>query len=206
QSPTSRRTSSRSREDASFRESSKSASRRPGVAMQPLSDVLSAALSTTAPDFLCPFHWDGVEPAGRRPAGAARVGRGRGVAHKTAASSGRPSGPARRPPRRVRPSEPWCLAQAPDPEGGTMLTWDDLRSIDAISDPLGVLSVYADRPEDRSGRLVRAVSIAGELRRLDADLAAGGDDERVAAERRCVHRLGPALVRLLEGRAPGRAL
>ena len=105
--------------------------------MQALSDVLSAALSTTAPNFLCPFHWDGVEPAGRRPAGAARVGRGRGVAHKTAASSGRPSGPARRPPRRVRPSEPWCLAQAPDPEGGTMLTWDDLRSIDAISDPLG---------------------------------------------------------------------
>jgi hypothetical protein len=87
-----------------------------------------------------------------------------------------------------------------------MLTWDDIRSIDAISDSLGVLSVYADRPEDGSGRLVRAVSIAGELRRLDADVVAGENGDRLAAERRCVHRLGPALVRLLEGRAPGRAL
>lgn len=87
-----------------------------------------------------------------------------------------------------------------------MLTWDDVRSIDAIADPLGVLSVYADRPEDRGGRLVRAVSIAGELRRLDADLAAGDDGERVAAERRCVHRIRPALVHMLEGRAPARAV
>jgi hypothetical protein len=87
-----------------------------------------------------------------------------------------------------------------------MLTWDDIRSIDTIADPLGVLSVYADRPEDRGGRLVRAVSIAGELRRLDGDLGAGGNEERVAAERRCVHWIRPALVRMLEGRAPGRAL
>jgi len=87
-----------------------------------------------------------------------------------------------------------------------MLTWDDIRSIDAIADPQGVLSVYADRPEDGDGRLVRAVSIAGELRRLDADLAGGGDDDRVVAQRRCVHRIRPALIRMLEGRAPGRAL
>ena len=87
-----------------------------------------------------------------------------------------------------------------------MLTWDDIRSIDTISDPLGVLSVYADRPEERGGRLVRAVSVAGELRRLDAELTAAGDDDRVAAQRRCVHRIRPALVRMLEGRAPGRAL
>ncbi len=50
-----------------------------------------------------------------------------------------------------------------------MLTWDDIRAIDAIADPLGVLSVYADRPDNGNGRLVRAVSLAGELRRLEAD-------------------------------------
>jgi Bacterial archaeo-eukaryotic release factor family 10 len=87
-----------------------------------------------------------------------------------------------------------------------MLTWDDIRAIDAIADPLGVLSVYADRPEDGGGRLVRAVSVAGELRRLDADLAAAGDADRVAAARRCAHRIRPALARMLGGRAPGRAL
>lgn len=76
-----------------------------------------------------------------------------------------------------------------------MLTWDDIRAIDGISDPAGVLSVYADRPEDRGGRLVRAVSIAGELRRLEG-----------ALDREAVQRIRPALVRLLDGRAPGRAV
>ena len=52
-----------------------------------------------------------------------------------------------------------------------MLNWDDIRAIDAIADPLGVLSVYADRPDNGNGRLVRAVSLAGELRRLEADMA-----------------------------------
>ena len=42
-----------------------------------------------------------------------------------------------------------------------MLNWDDIRAIDAIADPLGVLSVYADRPDNGNGRLVRAVSLAG---------------------------------------------
>jgi hypothetical protein len=87
-----------------------------------------------------------------------------------------------------------------------MLTWDDIRAIDAIADPLGVLSIYADRPEQQSGRLVRAISIAGELRRLDADLARWADADVVAAQRRCVHRIRPALTRMLEGHAPGRAL
>jgi hypothetical protein len=87
-----------------------------------------------------------------------------------------------------------------------MLNWDDIRAIDAIADPLGVLSVYADRPDDAGGRLVPAVALAGELRRLDADMAAAADPELVAAQRRCVHRLRPALVRMLEGRAAGRAL
>ena len=87
-----------------------------------------------------------------------------------------------------------------------MLNWDDIRAIDAIADPLGVLSVYADRPETSGGRLVRAVSLAGELRRLDADVAAAGDGELSAAHRRCMQRVGPALVRMLDGRAPGKAL
>jgi hypothetical protein len=85
-----------------------------------------------------------------------------------------------------------------------MLTWDDIRAIDAITDPLGVVSIYADRPEESSGRLVRAVSLAGELRRLEADMAA--DDEVVTAYRRRMQDLRPALARMLEGRAPGRAL
>ena len=29
-----------------------------------------------------------------------------------------------------------------------MLTWDDIRAIDAIADPLGVVSIYTDRPEE----------------------------------------------------------
>jgi hypothetical protein len=87
-----------------------------------------------------------------------------------------------------------------------MLNWDDIRAIDAIADPLGVLSVYADRPETSGGRLVRAVALTGELRRLDADVAAAGDEELAAAHRRCMHRIRPALVRMLDGRAPGRAL
>jgi hypothetical protein len=85
-----------------------------------------------------------------------------------------------------------------------MLTWDDIRTIDAITDPLGVVSIYADRPDDGSGRLVRAVSLAGELRRLEADLAA--DDEVVTAYRRRMQETRPALARMLQGRAPGRAL
>ena len=51
---------------------------------------------------------------------------------------------------------------------------------------------------------MRAVSLAGELRRLETDLAA--DDEVVTAYRRRMQDLRPALARMLEGRAPGRAL
>ena len=87
-----------------------------------------------------------------------------------------------------------------------MLNWDDIRAIDAIADPLGVLSVYADRPDNGNGRLVRAVSLAGELRRLEADMGATADTEVVTAHRPRVRRLRPALVRMLEGRAAGRAL
>jgi hypothetical protein len=87
-----------------------------------------------------------------------------------------------------------------------MLTWDDIRSIDEIADPLGVLSVYADRPDSNDGRLVRAVSLTGELRRLDGDVAAAGDAELTAAHRRTQQRIRPALVRILDGRAPGRAV
>jgi hypothetical protein len=76
-----------------------------------------------------------------------------------------------------------------------MLNWDDIRAIDGISDPVGVLSVYADRPEENAGRLVRAVSIAGELRRLEGELS--GETMR---------RIRPALTRLLDGRTRGRAL
>jgi hypothetical protein len=87
-----------------------------------------------------------------------------------------------------------------------MLNWNDIRAVDAIADPLGVLSVYADRPESSDGRLVRAVSMAGELRRLDADVAAAGDADLTAALRRAQQRIRPALVRMLDGRAAGRAV
>ena len=51
---------------------------------------------------------------------------------------------------------------------------------------------------------MRAVSLAGELRRLEAGMAA--DHEVVTAYRRRIQDLRPALARMLEGRAPGRAL
>ena len=57
-----------------------------------------------------------------------------------------------------------------------MLTWSDIRAIDSIADPLGVVSVYVDRPDPASGRLVRAVALAGELRRLEQDVAGDGGD------------------------------
>ena len=81
-----------------------------------------------------------------------------------------------------------------------MLTWDDIRAIDAISDP-SASSIYADRPEESSGRLVRAVSLAGELRRLEAGMAA--DHEVVTAYRRRIQDLRPALARMLEGARTG---
>jgi hypothetical protein len=87
-----------------------------------------------------------------------------------------------------------------------MLTWDDIRSIDSITDPLGVVSVYVDRPEPGGSRLVRAVALAGRLRKLEADVEAGGDGERAAAYRRCMQRIRPTLARMLDGRSPGRAL
>jgi Bacterial archaeo-eukaryotic release factor family 10 len=87
-----------------------------------------------------------------------------------------------------------------------MLTWSDIRAIDAISDPLGVVSVYVDRPDPAAGRLVRAVALAGELRRLEADVIRCGDDDLAAAFRECLHRIRPALAGMLEGRSPGRAL
>lgn len=86
-----------------------------------------------------------------------------------------------------------------------MLTWDDTRAIDAITDPLGVVSIYTDRPEETNGRLVSAVSLAGELRRLETDLAAA-DGEVATAFRRRMQDIRPALARMLGSRAPGRAL
>jgi hypothetical protein len=88
-----------------------------------------------------------------------------------------------------------------------MLTWDDIRAIDSIADPVGVLSVYVDRPDpDGGGRLVRAVAVAAELRRLEHDAARAAGGETAAAYREAVARLRPALVRALDGDAPGRAL
>jgi release factor family 10 len=87
-----------------------------------------------------------------------------------------------------------------------MLTWSDIRAIDAIADPLGVVSVYVDRPDAAAGRLVRAVSLAGELRRLEREVAESGDPEAAAAVHECLHRIRPALAAMLDGRSPGRAL
>lgn len=87
-----------------------------------------------------------------------------------------------------------------------MLTWSDIRAIDAIADPLGVLSVYLDRPDPGGGRLVRAVALAGELRRLERDVAGSADAAVAAALHECLHRVRPALAGMLDGRSPGRAL
>jgi hypothetical protein len=87
-----------------------------------------------------------------------------------------------------------------------MLTWSDIRAIDAIADPLGVVSVYVDRPDAGGGRLVRAVALAGELRRLDREVAGCGDPDTAAALHECLHRIRPALAGMLDGRSPGRAL
>jgi hypothetical protein len=87
-----------------------------------------------------------------------------------------------------------------------MLTWSDIRSIDAIADPLGVVSVYVDRPDPGGGRLVRAVGLAGELRRLEREVAASADPDAAAALHECLHRIRPALAGMLDGRSPGRAL
>jgi len=87
-----------------------------------------------------------------------------------------------------------------------MLTWSDIRAIDAIADPLGVVSVYVDRPDAGSGRLVRAVALAGELRRLEREVAGSGSTEAAAALHECLHRIRPTLAGMLDGRSPGRAL
>lgn len=87
-----------------------------------------------------------------------------------------------------------------------MLTWSDIRAVDAIADPLGVVSVYVDRPDPGGGRLVRAVAVAGELRRLEGEVARSGDAEAAAALHECLHRIRPALAGMLDGRSPGRAL
>ena len=87
-----------------------------------------------------------------------------------------------------------------------MLTWSDIRAIDSIADPLGVVSVYVDRPDNAGGRLVRAVALAGELRRLEQDVARDGRAELVSAYRDCLPRIRPALARMLDGTTPGRAL
>jgi hypothetical protein len=87
-----------------------------------------------------------------------------------------------------------------------MLTWSDIRAIDAIADPLGVVSVYVDRPDRDDGRLVRAVAVSGELRRLEQDVVRDGRDEVAGAYRACLQRIRPALTRALHGPTPGRAL
>jgi hypothetical protein len=84
-----------------------------------------------------------------------------------------------------------------------MLTWSDIRAIDSISDPLGVVSVFVDRPDHAAGRLVRAVALAGELRRLEGEVS---DAPLAAAYRECLPRIRPALARMLDGKTPGRAL
>ena len=71
-----------------------------------------------------------------------------------------------------------------------MLTWSDIRAIDSISDPLGVVSVFVDRPDHAAGRLVRAVALAGELRRLEGEV---NDEPLVAAYRECLPHIRPAL-------------
>lgn len=87
-----------------------------------------------------------------------------------------------------------------------MLTWSDIRAIDAIADPLGVVSVYVDRPDPGGGRLVRAVALAGELRRLQREVRESGNPQAAAALDECLHRIRPALAGMLDGRTPGRAL
>jgi len=84
-----------------------------------------------------------------------------------------------------------------------MLTWSDIRAIDSISDPLGVVSVFVDRPDHAAGRLVRAVALTGELRRLEQEVDGA---PLAAAYHECLPRIRPALVRMLEGKTPGRAL
>jgi len=84
-----------------------------------------------------------------------------------------------------------------------MLTWSDIRAIDSISDPLGVVSVFVDRPDHGAGRLVRAVALTGELRRLGQEVR---DEPLAAAFRECLPRIRPALARMLDGKTPGRAL
>ena len=81
-----------------------------------------------------------------------------------------------------------------------MLTMSDIRAIDAIADPLGVLSVYVDRPDPASGRLVRAVALSGELRRLEQDVAGDEGADLHAAYRDCLPRIRPALARMLRRR------
>jgi hypothetical protein len=87
-----------------------------------------------------------------------------------------------------------------------MLTWSDIRAIDSIADPLGVVSAYVDRPDHADGRLVRAVALAGELRRLEQDVARDGRAELATAYRDCLSRIRPALARMVGGATPGRAL
>jgi hypothetical protein len=87
-----------------------------------------------------------------------------------------------------------------------MLTFADIRAIDSIADPLGVVSVYIDRPDEASGRLVRAVAVAGELRRLEQEVAQDRDADVAVAYRRCLARIRPALARMLDGTNAGRAL
>ena len=84
-----------------------------------------------------------------------------------------------------------------------MLTWSDIRAIDSISDPLGVVSVFVDRPDHAAGRLVRAVALTGELRRLEQEVH---DEPLAAAYRECLPRIRPALARMLDGKTPGRAV
>ncbi len=87
-----------------------------------------------------------------------------------------------------------------------MLTWSDIRAIDAIADPLGVVSIYVDRPDPGGGRLVRAVAVAGELRRLEREVEGSGDPDAAAALRECLQRIRPALAGMLDGRSAGGAL
>ncbi|MGZ4481146.1 MAG: hypothetical protein ACXVY5_02985 [Gaiellales bacterium] len=83
-----------------------------------------------------------------------------------------------------------------------------VRQIDALVDPLGVLSVYlsSHQPGDRPG-LSQAVRVGSRLQALSRDPHASSAPERAAALRACLKRVRPSLTRLVTRRGGrGRAL
>src|SRR4051794_6169394 len=84
-----------------------------------------------------------------------------------------------------------------------LLTHDDIRSIDGLADPAGVLSVYVNGR--RSGdRLARGLPVASALRDLEREAAASPALGRLLSAR--VETLRPRLVSLLRAPAAGQAV